>query len=323
MSDLKQEIMMEIERKSSVCKRCGLDQWRIRCPLCGDSQKDFNHAHCYIKCSEDPSEPLLYYCFRCNSHGRVNAKFLEKLNVKPELISMIGKQKYNRIGVFTKANVNIVCGDPIISSPQMAYIEHRLGKGFNENDLNRFKIVWDMNNVRQHVKERVAHALPTNHSSISFLSDDMSMLITRTFEENAEESQWNKQKLFVSPNKSFYTIKSAVDLFTPDTITVNIAEGIFDVLSIFKNFCESPADIFIATLGSNYISAVDYAISKGFIGSNVILKIYIDWEVDERSLRYGLKKYKWLFREIHIYRNVLYKDVGVRLDRIKLSEIRI
>ena len=57
-------------------------RYRIRCPICGDSQKDFKDSHCYIKCSDDPNEPLLYKCFLCNAKGMVNEDFLKMLQIK-------------------------------------------------------------------------------------------------------------------------------------------------------------------------------------------------------------------------------------------------
>ena len=126
-----------------------------------------------------------------------------------------------------------------------------------------------------------------------------------------------------SDSKSFYVIKAVIDLFTKDEIVINIAEGIIDVLSIYKNFNDGPNSVFIASLGSDYIGALEYAIGKGFIGDNVTVKIYIDQDQNEKELIRALKKYKWIFNNIFIYRNILEKDVGVRIDRIKLEERKV
>lgn len=321
MGDIKQEILNDIERRVSVFMKSAGHEYRIRCPICGDSQRNPRDAHCYIRCSDDPSEPLLYYCFKCNSHGKVGPDFLQRLNVKPNLISMIAKQKYNRIPPVNSMTVEYLTGSPIIPSLQTQYIEGRLGSGFTAEDYDRFKIVWDMNTVASHCSQQIQNRLPGNWDSISFISENMCMLATRTFEDT--EPAWNKLKLANDGGKSFYTIKSVLDLFTQDEIVVNIAEGVFDILSVYRNFNDGPNSIFIATLGSDYMSALTYAIGKGFIGHNVTVKIYIDWSINEGLLRRQLRKHKWLFDKIYVYRNMLYKDVGVTMDQIRLAEYRI
>lgn len=321
MNDLKQQILHEIESNVSVFKQVNSIQYRIRCPICGDSQKNPNDAHCYIKCSNDPTEPLLYICFKCNSSGVVGKYFLSRLGLPERVINMVTNQKYNKIGSTKVKDVNIITGTPIMDSPQVRYIEERLGKGFTYDDLDKFKIIWDMKSLYDYVpNQRVKNTLPNNYDTISFLSDDKSMVLSRTFEEG-KESQWRKIKLFNSP-KSFYTIKVTLDLFTRDPIIVNIAEGIFDILSVYKNF-STQNDVYIATLGSDYVSAIDYAISKGFVGSNVMVKVYIDNGIDERSLKEHLKRYRWMFNSIHVYGNLKSKDVGVPIDKIYLNGYKI
>lgn len=322
MNDIKHQILDEIEKRVDVFSKVSAIQYRIRCPICGDSQKNLRDAHCYIKCSYDPNEPLLYNCFKCNSGGKVNSAFLEKLGVKSELTKKLDNQRFNKIALWKNIDINIMTGEPVFKSPQVKYISDRLGDGFTEEDIERFKIVWDLNAILPYITDqRVRNSMPNNMTSISFLSDDKSSLLTRYFSDDG--SRWRKIKLFPSENRAFYTIKTTLDLFTPDDIEVNIAEGIFDVLSIYRNFNECPNSVFVASLGSDYISAVDYVIGKGIIGSNVIIKVYIDDDVNEKSLKYRLKRYKWLFREIYVYRNIKSKDVGVTTDKIKLVERKI
>lgn len=319
-NNLKQQIMDAIEAKSEVFIKSG-NEYRIRCPICGDSQKNPRDAHCYIKCSYDPNEPLLYICFKCNSRGIVNKAFLERLNINKKLISQISTQRYNRILPVKSADVNIITGSPILGSPQTDYIERRLGPGFTAVDYDRFKIIWDMQSVVPFISStRVRNTLPSNRDSISFLSDDKSSLLTRNFEDDI---RWRKVSMFQSEVKSFYLIKMTLDLFTEDPVVVNVAEGVMDVLSIYRNFNDGPNSVFIAALGSDYFSAIDHIVGKGIIGSNVILKVYIDGDVDERMVKVRLKSYKWLFNQIYVYRNIISKDVGTTVDQIRLVESKI
>ncbi len=323
MNDVKQQVLDEIRSKVDVFKKSSAYEYRIRCPICGDSQSNPRDAHCYIKCSYDPNEPLLYNCFKCNSGGRVNRWFLEKLHVREDVISLVDKQKFNRLPSIKTTNVEMLTGSPIMNSPQVRYLESRLGRGFTFDDYDRFKIVWDMKAVLPFISsERVKNTLPSNLSSISFVSDNKSMILCRTFIQDDPESQWRKIKLFPSQGKSFYTIKTTLDLFTQEPVIINIAEGIVDIISVYKNW-GAENSVYIAALGSDYVSVVDYAIAKGIVGQNVTVRVYIDNGIDERSLRYALKKYKWIFGGIYIYRNIKSKDVGVSIDEIQLVERRV
>lgn len=319
MMDAKHEVLGEIRNSVSIFKEVNSNQYRIRCPICGDSQKNLESAHCYIKCSYDQNEPLLFHCFLCNSSGIVNKSFLDKLGIKSKHVD---KLSYNRRNVFSKANnkdINIDVGNPK-NSPQTKYIDDRLGPGFTLDDYDKFRIVWNMDNIFQYITStRIKNSIPNNINSISFLSDDKSSLLTRSFTD--ENGRWSKLKIIPIDNgPSFYTIKTVIDLFTKEDIIVNIAEGIFDVLSIYKNFTDDYANsVFIAVLGSDYISGLNYMINKGFVGSNIIIKVYIDSNINEREIKKSLKPFKWLFKQIIVLRNIKNKDVGVKIEDIKLS----
>lgn len=320
---IKQQILDEIQKHSPVFKKVSSTQVRIRCPICGDSQSNPRDAHCYIKCDfNNPSEPLLFNCFKCNKGGKVTSEFLKKLNIKSDIVGKIDNQRFNKIGSIKHADINVVLGSPIMDSPQVRYIEHRLGSGFTFEDYDKFKIVWNMNSIYQYVtNNRIRNTMPSNNDSVTFLSDDKSTIISRFFADKDE--RWRKLTILPSENKSFYTIKTTLDLFTEDPIVVNIAEGPMDVLSIYKNFNDGDNSVYIATLGSDYISGIEYIIMKGIMGNNVSVKIYIDSDIDERMLKDKLKKYKWLFNSILIYRNIKGKDVGVNIDEIKLIEQKV
>lgn len=318
----KLKLLNTIRKSVTVSKKINNIQYAIRCPICGDSQKELNTTHCYIKCGYDPSEPLLYNCFKCNSSGKVGPWFLRKLGIDSETIKSVSRYKYNRIVSPKKVDINIITGDPIMNSPQTDYIESRLGTGFTESDYDRFKIIWNMDEIIKYItSDKVKNSLPSNEDTISFLSDDKCILINRTFIDS--NNQWRKISIIPNEEKSFYTIKSTIDLFTQNDITINIAEGVLDVLSIYKNFSTGENGVYIATLGSDYISAVEYALNKGFIGSNIVVKIYIDDEINEEILIKRLKEYKWMFKSIYVYKNILSKDVGVSIDKIRLVMNRV
>ncbi len=318
----KLQIIDEIRKNVEIFYPVPPIRCKIRCPICGDSQTDLKDAHCYIKFSDDPNEPLLYKCFRanCRAKGKIDKKFLERLNIKSDITNKIENQRYNRLPSIKNVNVDIITGSPVLDSPQVKYIEHRLGKGFSIEDYDRFKIVWDIHLIYPYVTDRIRNSLPCNRDSISFLTDDNSMLVIRSL---LDEGGWRKEPLSSSTGREFYSIKTTLDLFTKDPIYVNIAEGIFDILSVYKNFNDSNSSVFIAALGGDYIDGIEYAIMKGFVGSNVIIKVYIDSNIDKNIIRSKMKRYKWIFNKIIIYQNIKADDVGHKIKDIELLEVNV
>lgn len=317
-NEIKELIMNEINEKSINFSQVGPSQYRIRCPICGDSQKNIKDAHCYIKCDyTDPFEPILYNCFKCNSSGVVNEYFLKQLGIDNPIINENNNHRYNRVS-FKKANVDVVTGDVNLDSAQAYYVNHRLDRRFTKEDFEHFKIVWDINILKDYItNSRVIRNLPNNLCSISFLSDDKSVLLSRSFDNNGE--RWTKLKLFPSEGKSMYTLKYPFDVFNTDSPSIlYIAEGIFDILSIY-GMNDITNSAYIAVLGSDYGSGIEYAISKGIIGKSINVVIFIDSDIDHRKLSYSLKKYKWMYNRIDIAQNTIDKDIGVPQNRIKLS----
>ena len=322
--DIKHQILEEIRNNVDVFTKRNGPNWSIRCPICGDSQTDLRDSHCYIKCSDDPNEPLYFNCFKCNAGGRITGWFLKKLNIKPEVIAMLDTGRYTKLISSNQSLLNIATDKPIMNSPQVKYIESRLGPGLEYEDYQKFKIIWDTKDVLEYITNpRVRNTFPSNDSTISFLSDNQAVVINRTFLGDQTESQWRKITIVNKDTKAFYTIKTQIDLFSLDKTVVNIAEGIFDILSVYKNFNDCDNSAFIATLGSDYISAVNYAIAKGLIGTNVELRLYIDNGIKEKQLKYTLRRFKWMFNSIKIFHNIKSKDVGVPIDQIKLSWYKI
>lgn len=321
MNIVKQKILDKIQETVEVFNKVSDIQYAIRCPICGDSNKDSKATHLYLKCSHNPDEPILYKCFKCNSSGRVSKWFLDKIGVPS---NEIGYEEgiFNKISSGKKVCIDVLTGQPDMESDQVGYIEYRLGNGLQLQDFDRFKIVWNMNSIIPYITNiRVKNTLPSNRDSVSFLSDDKSTLLTRFFSD--EDPRWRKTKLFQSDNKSFYTIKTTLDLFTKDRITINIAEGIFDVLSVYKNFTDNPNSIYIATLGLDYESGIHYAIKNGFVGSNIVVRVYVDSDIDDKALRYKLKKYKWIFNSISVLKNIKSNDFGVMINDIKTIEYHV
>lgn len=322
--EIKEQIMKEIENNVDIFKQVSNIRWRIRCPFCGDSQKDLTDTHMYLKCDyNNPNEPILYNCFleNCLAHGRVSKFFLRKLGIISKVEDKLSNQRYSKLFSLKETNIDIITGEPIIDSIQNKYIIKRLGYGLTIEDLDKFKILWNMKTILPYISNnKTRNILPNNIDSISFLSDDKSTIISRGIKD---EDGWRKISLFNTENRMFYTIKTVFNLFTEEIITVNIAEGIFDILSVYKNFNDGINTAFIALLGSDYESGVNYAILKGLVGSNVVIKIYLDSKINVNKIKKELKKYKYFFKDIILYKNIKYKDIGVPINDIDLIEYNL
>jgi hypothetical protein len=326
VNEMKFNILNEIKKNVPSFRKVSNTQYRMRCPFCGDNQKDMNDSHMYIKCDLYDNEPILYNCFKgnCGAHGRVNKNFFDKLGVSLNDIELLDNQLFKKIPSIKNTNVDIITGVPNLDSKQVKYICDRLGTGFNMDDYDRFKIIWNIDSLHQYITStRIKNILPTNRDSITFLSDDKSVILSRILDDRISNIPWRKIKMFPSGNKAFYTIKTVLDLFTPEMITINIGEGIFDAISIYKNFNTGENSMYMATLGADYESALTYIIAKGLVGSNINVNVYMDSDIDEKFLIYKLKKYKWIFNSISVLRNMINKDVGVRIEKIQLKKYEI
>ena len=321
-NEIKRKILNAIEDKADVFIKKSDIQYLTRCPICGDTDKDPTHAHCYIKCTYNPTEPLQYNCFLCNNNGAIGKYFLDKMGIDKNTINeYTSDMKYNRLPSL-KDSKDLELSELDISSDQIKYIEYRIGKGLSIEDYNKFRIVPNISDLEKYITSvKVKHTLPSNRNSISFLNDDNSVLLTRLFED-IDNKRWNKKRLFPSNNKSMYTIKIQLDLFTEEEININISEGVLDALSSYKNFSKG-ISINLAVLGSNYIDGIEYMIAKGFIGDNINIRIYVDDNINIKQLKNDLKSYKWIFKSINIYENILYKDIGTHVEKIQLKEYKV
>ena len=305
------EILNKIRENSPVFYTVTSEEFRIRCPLCGDSQKNFKSAHMYLKCSKDLSEPIMFHCFKCNKNGRMNNEFLNLLNIKN--ITIDDNNIVNKLYYFKNHNLNI---DNCLLKTSIDYIKYRIGD-ISENELMNLRLISLDELSKILTNKRIINSLPFDSECIAFISEDNSMVICRYLYN--ENYRWKKIQLFNS-GVSVYTIKTMIDLFTLNDFNIHISEGIFDCISCYKNFDKNNS-LCLAVLGSNYSNGIEYCINKGIVGSNININIYLDQDINEREVKKNCRIYKWLFKDIRFYKNSLDHDLGVKPDRIQLIEV--
>jgi hypothetical protein len=128
---------------------------------------------------------------------------------------------------------------------------------------------------------------------------------------------------------------SEIDIFTKDEITINLAEGVLDILSANYNLGYDGNNILnLCVSGKYYDSLILFLVNLGFVGSNITINIFADNdhtfnkknENNTTTIEYYqkiLKNYKHLFGKIYVWYNLMSKDIGVPRDKIKLQRYQI
>ena len=78
---VKEDIIAALFERGVYTKQVNDTEFRTRCPFCGDSQKNFNTGHLYIRINVDDNFPIVYNCFKCNESGIVNEEFLTVMDI--------------------------------------------------------------------------------------------------------------------------------------------------------------------------------------------------------------------------------------------------
>lgn len=340
--EIKQKFIDSLYERGEYIKKVNEIQYRVRCPFCGDSKKNENTGHFYIKVNVDDNYPIVYHCFKCEEEGVVTNEVLSALGIDDvelkESISTMNKHSDN-----FKA-MQFVRGEETIFFPykrpnanrgnKITYIENRLGCKLSDDDIDRMKIITSLKEflILNKINELTcptSYAYKIEDHYVGFLSFGSAYILFRDITEK-EEMRWIKYPISKESmrTKAFYSMESEIDIFTPETIYVNLAEGILDVLSFYKNLGYNlPNALQIAVSGKSYEPILRKLIMMGFVGDNVVLNIFADNDemfnkkaVNPTTVNYfkrRLSKMKHLFKEVNIHYNLIGKDFGVRKDQIK------
>lgn len=317
-----------------------------RCFYCPDG-KSKDTRHFYIKIPESNDEPSWYYCHKCHNSGIVTNKTLLEWgiydnNIGEELIYHNRKCsrviKNSRYYDQSKLNIRNNIIDSDLSRIKLKYINDRLGQNFTLQELSELKIclnLYDLlntNNIDKLTRDpRVVEQL--NNNFLGFLSiDNVFVNMRRLCDEglviNTIDKRYVNYKIYdkFDTSNRFYTIPTSVDLNNPERLKIHIAEGPFDILSIYTNLRNRERGIYTSIAGSNYLGITFYILNT-FKLSYCELHYYPDNDksgsndVMNKVVNY-IKPFGF---PIYIHRN-LYpgeKDFGVSLSNIKESIIKM
>lgn len=307
----------------------------VRCPLCGDSLKHKDGAHCGIWIQ--PGQPLIYHCWICEESGIVNTSFLQSLGITNSNIINLTSQ-FNHAGMKgMKLNTNFkakkkdwkvnipAIQDTSMNREKLKYMQERLGIPFTYRSLEVLRVIFnlqdflELNGLRINQKySKQQYYL--NRDYIGFLSTTKDMITFR----NIRSDKFRYVKYPVFENNPFamqmYTLPSQVGIFEPE-VHLHIAEGPFDILGVFFHIMNGNLknSIYTSVGGSAYKRTLQYFLHKGFL-TNLIVHIYSDQDKPLRFYKPLVNEYQGWVKEFHIYYNELSKDTGVPKDMIQEVE---
>lgn len=315
-----------------------------RCFYCPDS-KNPNHAHMYLGLGQkNEHEPLWFSCQKCKTQGLVTPNKLMEWNIyDPEVASFVSQynkqalslgknMSYRGMTVYNIDNTMISLDDN--TDKKLEYINSRLGVKLDYSDCVDLKIVLNIrdilkrNNLRLTRDSRIVSAL--DQYFVGFLSHDNAFLNLRKVDSLCNQELYQSiNKRYVNYNifnkfdntHRFYSIPTRIDLLDPSPVHLHIAEGVFDILSIYLNIVKTrDRNIFTSIGGSSYLQVIRYFIFILKI-PNIIIHIYPDNDISSKDIQEVVNSLYTFRFKIFIHRNVFpnEKDFGVPINRINES----
>lgn len=312
---------------------------QCRCRECSDSA-DPTHAHMGINSGEDGG-PFWYNCFKCGTKGILTYKKLIEWNIyDPDIAeelteynnSVMGNSrntKYFRRSVYRVQNT--YQEDSKQFEWKRNYINRRLGLNLSFKEIRDLKIVLDLipflqeNRIIKYTRDNeIIEAL--NNYFLGFLSVDNAYLNMRRLVDQGKlyeaiDKRYINYDIFGKFDNSqrFYVVPTQVDVSKPERIKVHIAEGPFDILSIYENVRQKENGIYASVAGANYMNTILYILLELKL-PYIELHLYPDNDkqgTDERIIGI-INNISDPSIPVYIHRNLYpdQKDFGVDKDHI-------
>ena len=315
-----------------------------RCHFCGDS-RDLSDAHLYIGVSKNGI--IKYNCFKCNTSGTVDAKFLRDLgcyeshiiNACVEQNKKVLDSNYSKSGSLSSLsylkNIVIPISDNDFAKKKLDYISNRMGHTFTAHDAAKFKIILnlkdflDINGITKYTRHPDLVDL-LDKFFLGFLSMDNKYVMLRRLIPEGKlpkqiDTRYLNYNIIGSTDNSMkhYTIPGMININRP--LDIHIAEGGFDILSIYLHVAPIGSNaIYSAIGGKSYSNLVKFFITNyGFIGFN--LHLYPDADIETKQMRYIKNEIAPFNIKCFVHRNMSkgQKDYGVSMDQIIDSVTKI
>lgn len=319
-----------------------------RCFFCPDSRNPSN-KHMYISIPQTPTEPSLYYCHKCHASGVVTYKNLIEWEIYDEVVALDLIEHNNNCSKHPRLNnkymnkshyiVNsVTTTDNDISRIKLDYINKRIGYNFSYEELRALKIILNLKDLMKdnHIVDNTRDINIIDQLDINFLGflsiDNAFLNMRRVCDEGlvikSIDKRYINYKLFdkYDTSERFYTIPSRIDVCSSNRIKIHVAEGPFDILSIYKNVRYEEPGIYTCIAGSNYKGIAMYFLEMYKLP-------YVEYHFYSDNDKFGsLDKMRSIANylrplniPIYIHKNIYEgeKDFGVPKNRIIESIMEI
>ena len=311
-----------------------------RCFYCPDSS-DPKSRHFYISIPRSEDEPSMYDCKLCHSSGVVTNRTLMDWgvydpNIAEDLIIHNRKASKKHRTLFQKVVYNVnntFTTEDDTAKIKLDYFNQRIGTNLSFQDLRDLKVVLNLcdilkgNGITQ-LTRNPDIVSQLNANFLGFLSIDNSNLNMRRVCDpglvyKTIDKRYVNYRIFDAINTDrFYTVPTSVDLSYPQRVKLHIAEGPFDILSIYLNCRQREPGIYSSVAGSNYYGSITNFI---FNYRLPYVEVHLYPDNDKYGKRDRMIKLASMLSELmiplYVHRN-LYdgeKDFGVPPSRIRES----
>ena len=338
--DVKEKIIEELQTLPVYIPQSGGKQHVVRCPYCGDSH-DLSHGHFSIRIdTSDPNDPLLYRCFKCENSGLFTLETLHDLGLgyDKEISSSLTKLIYrsckvNKITALKTEEYSIFQPNlnRDLTLEKIRYLQNRLGAEITIDDLMKFSCV--INADEFYIANKIPVKDPNyikflTQNYIGFLSKNKNCITFRCIRDtNSKMKRYVKEKLNeknLDPN-TYFSIPNSINILYTNDINIRIAEGTFDILSVFYNLnhCNLENNFYYANCGFGYQTVLRNVIKMG-LNTGINLHIYADNDKSDKSILKQIDDCQPWLKTITFHRNgrPSEKDFGVPLSRIIDTTVR-
>lgn len=346
--EIKEKMIQALYDRGEYIRQVDDVEYQTRCPFCGDSDKNLRTGHLYVRIGLKDNFPMVYNCFKCPASGIIDQNFLtvmgiDNIELKSNIFTLnktsdsISSHKF----INGEENISFSYELPEVTiGKKTEYIEKRLGVSLSDEDFKRLKVVTSLkdfltkNNIDKLTCE-IGSAEVIENFYVGFLSFGSTHLLFRDISERAR-FKWLKYPITKKSKEAriFYCMDTAIDVFTKEPITINLAEGILDAASSYYNLGYQDSNTLnFAVLGKQYEAIVKKLIMMGYIGDNVKINIFADNDevynkknktpTDLGYFKKVFRKSKYLFKEVNVFYNIIGKDIGVPRNEISLKKERL
>lgn len=314
----------------------GGSEVNCRCFYCSDSS-DPTHGHFYLNIPKDSNSPFMYHCFKCHTSGIVTHQRLLEWNIYDANVAIGVSERIGKARISSEVLADYVYNihNGFISATDLSeikrkYINDRLGINLSYQELLDNKIVLNLGDLlsENYIYKYTRSDLILNQldqNFLGFLSYDNAFINMRNLGLMEVYESISKRYVNYSifdkkdNSRKFYISPTNIDVANPNPITVRVAEGPFDALSIKYNLEYGNWDqtIFAAATGSGFIGFLRFLIGSLKL-LNLEIHIYKDSDMgwnDINDIHQFLSFYKY---PLYIHSNIYpgEKDMGVPKSRI-------